>query len=82
MLEPLESQIRKLRSLFWSDRDQEGQAFVALAESYRRTGDLGQALELLEEVLRYAQEQPEVASSVVKQWLREGPTRRTNGEPS
>jgi tetratricopeptide (TPR) repeat protein len=50
-LESLESQIRKLRSLFWSDRDQEGQAFVALAESYRRTGDLDQALELLEEGL-------------------------------
>ncbi len=51
MLDSLESQIRKLRSLFWSDRDQEGQAFVALAEAYRRSGDLDQAVDLLNEGL-------------------------------
>ncbi len=51
MFESIENQVKKLRALFWSDRDQEGQGFVALAESYRRAGDLDQALELLQEGL-------------------------------
>ncbi len=48
---------------------------VELERSTRETwnveaGDQG-TIDLLEDVIRYAQEQPQVAASVVKQWLRE-----------
>lgn len=42
-----ETEIRDLRSLFWSDRDPSGRAFVPLADAFRRAGELGEALDLL-----------------------------------
>ncbi len=46
---PLDQEIRILRSLFWSDRDPDGRAFVPLADAYRRSGSFRQAVELLNE---------------------------------
>ena len=46
-----EHEIRELRSAFWSDRDPDGRAFASLADAYRRSGDLDQAIELLEDGL-------------------------------
>ena len=51
MFESVADTIRKLRSLFWSDRDPTGQGFVALAEAYRESGDLDEAEKLLLEGL-------------------------------
>ena len=47
MSEPLEQEIRALRSLFWSERDLDGRAFAPLADAYLRTGETKEALDLL-----------------------------------
>jgi tetratricopeptide (TPR) repeat protein len=51
LTESLEQEIRTLRSRFWSDRDPDGRGFAPLADAYRRSGDLEQALELLRDGL-------------------------------
>jgi len=45
----LEQEIRHLRTLYWSDRDPEGRAFVPLADACVRAGRLDEAAELLED---------------------------------
>ena len=47
MSETLAQEIRTLRSLFWSDRDPDGRAFVPLADAYVRAGEVKEALDLL-----------------------------------
>lgn len=51
MTESLEREIRTLRELYWSDRDPDGRAFATLADAYRRSGDIRQAIELVNEGL-------------------------------
>lgn len=63
----LEQEIRELRSLFWSERDPDGRAFVPLADACRRAGELSEALELLRDGLDRL---PEFTSGhVVSAWL-------------
>jgi tetratricopeptide (TPR) repeat protein len=57
---PLDQEIRILRSLFWSDRDPDGRAFVPLVDAYRRAGDFRQAIELLSQGL---ERHPDFASA-------------------
>jgi len=57
---PIDQEIRILRSLFWSDRDPDGRAFVPLADAYRRAGDFRQAIELLSQGL---ERHPDFASA-------------------
>ena len=51
MTQSLEQEIRTLRALFWSDRDPDGRGFAPLADAYRRSGDVRQALEILKDGL-------------------------------
>ena len=51
MTESLDREIRTLRELYWSDRDPDGRVFATLADAYRRSGDIRQAMELLNEGL-------------------------------
>jgi tetratricopeptide (TPR) repeat protein len=57
---PLDQEIRVLRTLFWSDRDPDGRAFVPLADAYRRSGAFRQAVELLNDGL---ERHPDFASA-------------------
>jgi len=57
---PIDQEIRLLRSLFWSDRDPDGRAFVPLVDAYRRAGDFRQAIELLSQGL---ERHPDFASA-------------------
>lgn len=60
-------EIRRLRSIFWSERDPDGRAFPTLADAYRRAGDLDQALELLTDGL---DRHPDFATGhVVAAWV-------------
>jgi len=43
----LDAHIRKLQEFYWSDADPDGRGFVALADLYRRAGDLSEAGRLL-----------------------------------
>jgi tetratricopeptide (TPR) repeat protein len=68
VVDSVEEEIRELRTLFWSERDPEGRAFAPLADAYRRQGDLGQALELLEDGLgRHSSFAP---GHIVAAWVR------------
>jgi tetratricopeptide (TPR) repeat protein len=72
--ESLEREIEGLRSLFRSERDPEGRAFVPLADAYRRNRDLDRALQLLAEGL---ERHPDFASAhVVSAWIH-----RDRGDP-
>ncbi len=51
MTEALQQEIRTLRSLFNSDRDPDGRVFAPLADAYRRSGQLQEAVRLLNEGL-------------------------------
>jgi len=45
----LEREIRDLRAILFSDRDPDGRGFAPLADALRRAGDLGQALDVVEQ---------------------------------
>ncbi len=60
--ESLEREIRRLYSRFFAPVDRQGRAFVPLADTYRRAGDLQRAKLLLEEGLR---RHPDFASAHV-----------------
>ena len=62
MTDSLENEVRELRSLYWSERDPEGRGFAPLADAYRRSGDLDEALELVTEGL---ERHPDFASGHV-----------------
>ncbi len=51
MSEPLNEEIRYLRASFWSERDPEGRVFAPLADAYLRSGEVGEAEELVREGL-------------------------------
>ncbi len=51
MSEPLDEEVRTLRSLFWSARDPDGHAFAPLADAYRRKGELDEAQLLIRDGL-------------------------------
>ncbi|MSR36266.1 MAG: tetratricopeptide repeat protein, partial [Gemmatimonadetes bacterium] len=68
MADSVEMEISDLRSLFWSERDPDGRVFVPLADAYRRSGDLDQAIEVLEDGLgRHADFGP---AHVIAGWVR------------
>ncbi len=48
-MQSLDHEIRTLQSVFWSERDPDGRAFVPLADAYRRAGDFRTAVDLLTE---------------------------------
>ncbi len=67
MPEPLNQQIDRLRELYLSEMDPTGRAFVPLADTHRRSGELDRALEVLQEGLAV---HPDFASAhVVGGWL-------------
>ncbi|MBT8488505.1 MAG: hypothetical protein KJO65_06775 [Gemmatimonadetes bacterium] len=47
MHESLDQEIQTLQSIFWSERDPDGLAFVSLADAFRRKGAVREALDLL-----------------------------------
>ena len=49
--ESLNQQIDRLEEIYKSDLDPQGRAFVPLADAHRRLGDLGKALEVIQEGL-------------------------------
>ena len=49
--ESLNQQIDRLQEIYKSDKDPQGRAFVPLADAHRRLGDLGKALEVIQEGL-------------------------------
>ena len=67
MPEPLNQQIDRLKEIFFSEKDPTGLAFVPMADAYRQLGELGQALDVLQEGLVA---HPDSASGhVVAGWL-------------
>jgi tetratricopeptide (TPR) repeat protein len=76
----LDAQIRKLREFYWSDADPDGRGFAALADLYRRAGDLSEAGRLLKDgVARH----PNLASGhVVFGWVQREQGRAAEAESS
>lgn len=76
----LEREIRDLRAILFSDRDPDGRGFAPLADALRRAGDLGQALDVVEEGVGRL---PEFATGhVVAGWVYRARDQRDEAERS
>lgn len=80
MEEHLESQIRRLQDLYWSESDPDGRAFVPLADAHRKAGDLNEARRVLREGLE--RHPSAVSGHVVLGWVLQEQGRVAEAEAS